>query len=471
MDRVEYPAPEGQKPAANRMEHASLNGMNGSASTSDENGPDRAHGARHVSKFTGVRRTNVTAPATRSNPWLIVLGSALALMFGAVPILTYTPGLFMKPLQAEFGWNRAELSLGISLTQSIGIFSVFAAGWAMDRWGVKRVIAPLIVLFSINVALLTTMSSLTMFVILYVMFGVTYAGLSPVGFLKSISAHFDERRGLAIGLALSGTALGAAFVPRFAELMISEHGWRTAYLALALLPALVALPATLLLVREPRTAAVPETVASPETHSSSSDELPGLTIRQALARRAFWLLAGTVFLVSAVINGMSTHTVPFLTDHGYTPAAAAAVLTGIGFASVVGRIGSGYLFDRFFAPYVATFFFLLMIVGLYLLADLRSASLAMITVGLALGLELDILGYLVPRYFGLKRFGEIYGLMFGALNGGGAVGPFAMGAVYTAYGSYHYAFIAFALMLLCACGLVCKLGPYVYERETRATGG
>jgi predicted MFS family arabinose efflux permease len=411
----------------------------------------------------------VTAPGTKSSPWLIVFGSALALMFGAIPILTYTPGLFMKPLQAEFGWNRTELSLGVSLTQSIGIFSVFAVGWAMDRWGVKRVIAPLIFLFAVNVALLATMSSLTMFVVLYVMFGVTYAGLSPVGFLKSISAFFDERRGLAIGLALSGTAIGATFVPRFAELMISAYGWRTAYIGLALLPALVALPATLLLVREPSAAPAVAAVEVPEDHSSSRDELPGLTIRQALATRAFWLLAATVFLVSAVINGTSTHAVPFLTDHGYTPAAAAAVLTGIGFASVVGRIGSGYLFDRFFAPYVATFFFVLMILGLYLLADLRSASLAMITVGLALGLELDILGYLVPRYFGLKRFGEIYGLMFGALNGGGAVGPLAMGAVYTAYGSYHYAFLAFAAMLLCACGLVCKLGPYVYERDTRAS--
>ena len=371
----------------------------------------------------------------------------------------------MKPLEAEFGWNRAELSLGISLTQSIGIFSVFAVGWAMDRWGVKRVIGPLIFLFAVNVALLATMSSLRMFVALYVMFGLTSSGLSPVGFLKSISAFFDERRGLAIGLALSGTALGAAFVPRFAELMISEHGWRTAYLALALLPALVALPATLLLVREPTAAAA----AEPDAQLEPVSDLPGLTIRQALATRPFWLLAATVFFVSAVINGTSAHAVPFLTDHGYTANAAAAVLTGIGFASVVGRIGSGYLFDRLFAPYVATFFFVLMIIGLYLLADLRSATLAMILVGLTLGLELNIVGYLVPRYFGLKRFGEIYGLMFGALNGGGAVGPLIMGTVYTAYGSYRYAFVAFGVMLLCACVLVCTLGPYVYERETPAS--
>jgi MFS family permease len=407
-----------------------------------------------------VTHAQVRAPAF--NPWSIVLGSAITLAFGAVPILQYTSGLFMQPLQAEFGWNRVELSLGISSVQLISIPSVFAVGWAMDRWGIKRVIAPLILLFAVNVALMATMQSLTMFVALYALFGVTSSGLNPVGFLKSISAFVHVRRGLAIGLALSGTALGAAIVPKFAEFMIEGHGWRAAYLALAMLPALVALPSALIFLREPgSTARDARPAMSAEQHLA--EELPGLTMRQALLTRSFWLLAGTIFLVSAVLNGTIAHAVPFLVDSGYTAADAASVLAGVGLASVVGRISSGYLFDRFFASYVAVFFFLICMAGLFLLADLRSAAVAMICVGLTLGFELDMVGYLVPRYFGLKKFGQIYGLLFGALNAGGAAGPLVMGGIYTLQGSYLVAFVGFGLMLLVACLLVMNLPSYSYS--------
>lgn len=395
------------------------------------------------------------------NPWSIVLGSAIALTFGAVPILQYTSGLFMKPLEAEFGWNRVELSLGISSVQFISIPSVFLVGWAMDRWGIKWVIGPLIALFAINVALMAFLNSLTMFIALYALFGFTSSALNPIGFLKSIAAYIDDRRGLAIGVTLSGTALGAAIVPQFAEYMISHYGWRTAYIALAFLPALIALPSTLLFVREPNSRAQ-QKLKRMNVDDPTREELSGLTLKEACLTPSFWLLAGVLLLVSAVINGTIAHAIPFLMDNKYTARDAASVLAGVGIASVVGRIGSGYLFDRFFVPYVAACFFVILIIGLYLLSGLQSAVIAMICVGLTLGLELDMVGYLVPRYFGLKKFGQIYAFQFGALNAGGAVGPLLMGAAYTMYGNYLPAFFGFGFMLALACALVLKLPAYRY---------
>jgi MFS family permease len=397
----------------------------------------------------------------RRIPWTIVLGAAIALMFGAVPILTYTSGLFMVPLEAEFGWNRVELSLGMSSVQLISIPSVFAVGWAMDHWGIKRVIGPLIFLFAVNVALMASLNSLTMFLAIYALFGFTSSSLNPLGFLKSISAYIEDRRGLAIGLTLSGTAVGAAVVPQFAQYMIAHHGWRTAYLALACLPALVALPSTLLFVREPQSGSRKSRERTDPARVSGG-ELTGLTFREALVTRSLWLVAGALFLVSAVINGTTAHAVPFLVDHHYTPQGAASVLAGVGLASVIGRIGSGFLFDRFFAPYVAVFFFGLLIVGLFLLAGLQSAAIAMICVGLTLGFELDMVGYLVPRYFGLRKFGQIYALLFGSLNAGGAVGPLIMGVVYTTRGNYLPAFVAFGVMLAIASVLMLCLPRYAF---------
>lgn len=411
------------------------------------------------------------APRARfSNPWTIVFGAAISLAFGAVPIVQYTFGLFMQPLEAEFGWNRAELSLGIASVQFISIPSVLLVGWAMDRWGVRRVIGPLIFLFAINVALLSFTSSLVMFVGLYALFGVTSAGLNPIGYLKSISTFMHRRNGLAIGLALSGTAVGAAIVPNFAQFVISEYGWRSAYLILALLPALVALPFTLLFIREP-TASSPASVGAVESAQlAPTNTLVGLTVREAFRTRSFWILASTLFLVSSVINGTIAHAVPYLVDQDYSPNDAASVLAGVGLASIVGRISSGYFFDRFFASHVAVFFFVLLIIGLYLLDSVQAPNIAMFCVGLTLGFEMDMIGYLVPRYFGLKKFGQIYALLFGTLNGGGAFGPLAMGGIYAWQGSYNLAFIGFGVMLMTACVLVLRLPAYPYQSLASKSG-
>jgi len=411
------------------------------------------------------------APRARfSNPWTIVFGAAISLAFGAVPIVQYTFGLFMQPLEAEFGWNRAELSLGIASVQFISIPSVLLVGWAMDRWGVRRVIGPLIFLFAINVALLSFTSSLVMFVGLYALFGVTSAGLNPIGYLKSISTFMHRRNGLAIGLALSGTAVGAAIVPNFAQFVISEYGWRSAYLILALLPALVALPFTLLFIREP-TASSPASVGAVESAQlAPTNTLVGLTVREAFRTRSFWILASTLFLVSSVINGTIAHAVPYLVDQDYSPNDAASVLAGVGLASIVGRISSGYFFDRFFASHVAVFFFVLLIIGLYLLDSVQAPNIAMFCVGLTLGFEMDMIGYLVPRYFGLKKFGQIYALLFGTLNGGGAFGPLAMGGIYAWQGSYNLAFIGFGVMLMTACVLVLRLPAYPYQSFASKSG-
>jgi MFS family permease len=309
-----------------------------------------------------------------------------------------------------------------------------------------------------------------MFVGLYALFGVTSAGLNPIGYLKSISTFMHRRNGLAIGLALSGTAVGAAIVPNFAQFVISEYGWRSAYLILALLPALVALPFTLLFIREP-TASSPASVGAVESAQlAPTNTLVGLTVREAFRTRSFWILASTLFLVSSVINGTIAHAVPYLVDQDYSPNDAASVLAGVGLASIVGRISSGYFFDRFFASHVAVFFFVLLIIGLYLLDSVQAPNIAMFCVGLTLGFEMDMIGYLVPRYFGLKKFGQIYALLFGTLNGGGAFGPLAMGGIYAWQGSYNLAFIGFGVMLMTACVLVLRLPAYPYQSLASKSG-
>ena len=121
---------------------------------------------------------------------------------------------------------------------------------------------------------------------------------------------------------------------------------------------------------------------------------------------------------------MVVHTVPLLTDKGYSPEAAAALMIAVGLSTMAGRLLSGYLVDRIFAPFVAAFFFLLPCLGIYLLDSTISPVAGIISLGLASGTEIDMIGFLTSRYFGMKRFGQLYGYLFASFVVGSAVGPY-----------------------------------------------
>jgi predicted MFS family arabinose efflux permease len=399
------------------------------------------------------------------SPWWIVFGSTSALIVGTAPVILFTAGIFMKPLHAEFGWNRTQLSAGITAMQLLSVVIGPVMGTIMDKWGIRRVLIALSVLFFVNVALLSTVQSLFMLLGLYALFGLTGGAGAPMPYVKSISAFFDQHRGLALGIAMAGVGIGSALVPQYAQYLVGHHGWRTAYLGLAALFAVIAFPSIFFFVREPGDSSV----RSERIVDVSQDPtaLPGMTARQALASPTFWLLAGVVFLVSAVVNGITVHAVPLLTDRGYSAATAASFMIATGFSAMAGRLFAGFLFDRFFAPYIGAFFFLLAIAGLYFLLKSPTPIVGVICLGLTQGTEIDLIGYLVSRYFGLRNLGLLYGLIFAAFNAGGSLGPISMGAAYTARGSYELAFYLFGGMLIAAIALILWLGRYPYGGEKK----
>jgi predicted MFS family arabinose efflux permease len=135
--------------------------------------------------------------------------------------------------------------------------------------------------------------------------------------------------------------------------------------------------------------------------------LPDLEVREAFGGRRFWLIACALLLVSTVTQGLVVHTVSLLTDKGYSPEAAAALMIAVGLSTMAGRQLSGYLVDRIFAPLVAAFFFVLPCLGIYLLDSTLAPVAGIISLGLASGTEIDMIGFLTSRYFGMKRFGQL----------------------------------------------------------------
>ena len=390
-----------------------------------------------------------------SSRWSIPFASAAALVVGNAPVSLYSFGVFITPLEAQFGWDRTTISGAVGLCALCSAISLPIIGFLMDRWGVKTVLLTAICLYGANLAAIGLSNHPVDFVLLTALTGVTGAAQGPIGYVKIISGYFDKRRGLAIGIAMAGIGVGTALVPPYALWLINHFGWRAAYGGLGLGVVLVAAPAILLYLRDP--------AASRKDFPGVSTSPPdGLLIGQALVSPLFWTLAFTVLLVATAVNGCLVHAVPLLMGRGRSPSAAASVMVWAGLATMAGRLLAGYLVDRFFAPHVAAFFFLLAVGGVYLLAATVHATLGIASLGLAAGTEIDLIGYMSSRYFGLRKFGQLYGYLFAVFTIGSGLGPFLMGAAYGRSHSYDAALIGSGVMLTAASALILRLGPYRY---------
>jgi predicted MFS family arabinose efflux permease len=280
-------------------------------------------------------------------------------------------------------------------------------------------------------------------------------------YAKAITAWFDRQRGLALGIAMSGVGIGAALVPQVADLLVKMLGWREAYVVLGILTWLVAFPLVLFFVKEP-------------SHSSTQENVRmspaiGDDIGVALRKKEFWLIAIAVLLVVTAINGTIAHLVALLTDRGMAHEVATRMLIAVGLSTILGRLVAGYLLDRVFAPYLAAVIFLVPLLGMLAIwtgaASPVFAILVATSLGFSLGAEVDVIGYLVGRYFGLRRYGQIYGYMFAVFTVGTGAGPYLMGLSFDVTHSYAAALGLFSAMLLVSSVMIAMLDPYRYPEQ------
>jgi MFS family permease len=391
--------------------------------------------------------------------WGVVLGSLLGLMVGNGPIMQFTFGIFLKPITEEFGWNRTQASLALVLGVTLTAICVPFAGGLMDRHGVRAVTLPAIALlaaFTAAVAFVAT--SPILFIVLYGLMGIAAAGQTPLPYAKAITAWFDDKRGLALGIAMAGVGLGAALIPQFAQALVSSYGWRGAYIGLGVGVFMLAFPAVLFLVKMP-----PRESGNTQP---SAQALPGLSLREAAHTSEFRALAATCFLVACATNGTIAHVVPLLGDRGVTASEAAGSLAFAGLSLIIGRIWAGYMLDRMHGPIVSAVFFALPLIGIGLLAaNVSSPALCVVLIGLGLGAEVDLIAYLTSRYMGLKSFGEIYGLLFAIFLLGSAVGPLVMGVSFDVFASYGPCIAVFAGALIAAIYLMLRQGEYRFPQR------
>ncbi|WP_319496917.1 MFS transporter [uncultured Cohaesibacter sp.] len=335
------------------------------------------------------------------NPWWVVFGAVIGLLVGNGPVMQFTFGVFLKPISQDMGWDRGTISLALNAGLVLTGLATPIAGRLMDRYGIRTVALPAITIFALATASVSLVSSsAALFVALYALMGLAAAGQTPMPYSKAIATWFDKKRGLALGIAISGVGLGTAIVPKFALSLIQSYGWREAYIGLGILTFVLAFPAVLLFIRDRK-------IAAGEKGKARLIVQKGLTAAEALRTSDFWLLAASFFFVALAANGAIAHVVPMLTDRGVPPGVAISALSVAGMALIGGRLVSGYLLDRIFAPYVAAAFFLAPLAGLVVLMQAHDATLGAVgtvLIGIGLGAEVDLIAFLLTRYLGNRSF-------------------------------------------------------------------
>lgn len=393
-------------------------------------------------------------PAEFQQHWPIVFGCFIGVTFGIASVFAYTAGIFMKPLQAEFGWSRSEISFGLLLSTITTAVTSPLMGYIADRVNLRKIVILSTLGLAISFLLFASMwNALWFFMVLMVGKSFLSAGTSPVIYTRVVNQWFDKSRGLALGLVLAGNGVAGALFPRFLAPYVAEHGWRAGYLTIAVL-VIVTAPIVWLLVKDRRMHGGEESAGRRGADAASVDA------RTAMRSPIFWILALALFLPALGIGGIAIHIIPLLTDAGLTPARAGAIAGLLGLAVIIGRISTGWLIDRFFAPYVAAIVFALTALGCLGLAvyGVGFAPYAAFLVGIATGAEVDIIGFLIARYFGLRSYGLIYGLMYTVFVFGASMSQMIASMIFDRTGVYD-SYLYFAAASLVAGSLIATRLP------------
>ncbi len=382
--------------------------------------------------------------------WRIVLACALASGTG-ISLLFFTFSLFLLPIAAEFHATRGELGViqALVITAALGspIFGRMAdrLGFRLVYFLCTGVVAIAALLLS---GLVTNTVELGIAIAVIGFFGV---GSTAVVVTRPVSAHFRRHRGKALGLVAVGVSITTMLAPPPLQWVLDNYGWRGGFVALTLIAIGIGVPAVALVL--PRTAGQPTLVARSAGGSGGDTAF--------LRERDFWLMAFSNMAMNLAAAGTVSQLSPMIQEEGIGAKTAALALSFFAAGQFVGRLGGGWLLDRFEPRRVAFTLTLVPATGflmLFLSTGMPALALfAAAMIGLQQGAELDIFAYFTARRFDVARYGTIYGSLHGLGWIGNAVGIIGIGLLHDHFHSYAPAQIAALLSLLLGALLILRV--------------
>lgn len=403
----------------------------------------------------------------------VVVGTVFLILLCAAGVRS-TPGVLIVPLEREFGWSRALLSLPVSTNLILfGLIGPFAAA-LFHHFGIRRVVAASLLLIAVGVALTLGVSRplhLTLF--WGVLVGVGTGTTASVLAATVVQRWFRTRRGTVMGLLAASAATGQlVFLPLLASLAV-HRGWRAVSLCVAAGVALL-VPLALWLLRDrpadlgllPYGASEPESASEPTIEPAASPVRHALAVlRRCLGLRDFWLLAGSFFVCGATTNGLvGTHLIPACLDHGIPEVRAAGLLATMGVFDLLGTTASGWLSDRYDNRRLLFFYYGLRGLALLFLPTAFDMSFYGLPL-FAMFYGLDWIATVPPTVrlttdaVGPRDGPIAFGWIFAAHQLGAGAGALAAGVTRTALSTYTPAWLAAGGICLLAAVLVLRVGP------------
>jgi predicted MFS family arabinose efflux permease len=409
--------------------------------------------------------SSVTQPdARRRSPWWVVIGAGTANAVGP-PMYLATTGLFVLPIVEDTGFSRTTVTGAYSVAAVGMVIGLVIVSRLVDRYAARYILVPSFVLFAASMAAIGLVPPVEAIYFIPCFFVGFFGGGTAIPATRVVVSWFDNNRALAVGIVTGIIGLGAALGPVLAGALIESVGWRQTYGYMALIAGLVSVTMITLFVRGRAERHVRGRLVH-ETHVGDRDvslELPGLTFGQALRTRQFWGIALGLGMVGVVIIGLQVHLVPMMTDRGLSNEQAGRLLVIFGLASLVGRVVGGIIIDRVHGSVVGPIVILAPIAGMFFLEPpFSTAALAVAFIGIAFGIEGDLLALLITRYLGMRNFGQIIGPVQAMFILGSAVGPLLLGLGYDQLGSYDPVIPVLMGVLVVGAVLIATLGRYVY---------
>lgn len=385
-----------------------------------------------------MTQTSSTAAEWKAN-WTLVLAASVGFSFFSVMISA--TGLFFEPLTKEFGFSRTLLSSGPSLANTLTAIIGPFFGALIDRYGSRKVVLPGIVLTIISISAFSFANgSEKQWIALWLVFGFVAVSIKSTSWTAAVLGVFQQSRGLALGLTLSGTAVSQIVVGPLANWLIAVAGWRAAFVWLGIGWGGLTFLLCIFFLFDAHDRAAKSLREGAASEKQDGALLPGLSAKQALRDSALWRVGISNFVVMVLTMGLTLHLFPILTDAGVSRSSAAWLLSLGGIAGITGKLVTGYLLDRFRPNWIggvtlgaAGLAFLLLMEGI---SSPALIVVAMLVNGYAAGTKTQITGFLTASYGGMRNFGKIYSVMAGLMAAASGIGPLVAGVIFDNFGNY-----------------------------------
>lgn len=392
--------------------------------------------------------------------WKVVCCTFSVLMIGYG--IQFCFGAFLPAIEADLGWDRTSLSLPYAVYVFLYAVLGLPSGWLTDRFGPAPVIAGGAICLGAGIALFSQIDSLWM---AYPTLGVIAAfGMSAV-FVPcnaTLVKWFIRRRGLAVSLSASGASMGNLVFPPIAAVLIEAHGWRFAYLELAVVGTVLIVVISRFIVRDPETRGLlPDGDKEAPVDNGSvppREAEPSYTLAQARSTPVFWILIAIFSCTWLVVFTPFVHLPAGAKDLGLETWVGASLLSVIGAGGVFGRLFTGVISDRTGRIPALALVMALQAISFGILAEASAITwlyAGCILFGLSYGGGTVLFPAIVGDQFGRKSAGSIVGFIFAIAGSLAAFGPPFAGYLYDSFGSYTIAYwVCSALNFLALCLLV-----------------